>query len=219
MRTSFVIMKTTIEVRWFFENEPKNITNWFEQFEKWPSEHSQPLKFNCQWERSDYYLNLGKYSKMSFKIRAGNSEIKLLEKKYGPKIFSNYAIGNVEKWIKWTTEIKDTNASPSTVFSNSQEFQEIKKERLLLMYEVSDDGSLGRIDPGRESNNSFQLELSRLNFNSKEYFSFGLEMDVDESLRIKDFYRISESFFSRIECQNLNAKNSYGYPHFLRLEQ
>jgi hypothetical protein len=219
MRTSLAIMKTTVEVRWFFENEPKNITSWFAQFEKWPSEHRQPLKFTHQWERSDYYLNFGKYSKMSFKIREGKSEIKLLEKKYGPKIFSNYAIGNVEKWIKWTVDFKDANASPSTVFSNSQEFQEVKKERMLLMYEVSDDNSLARIDPSRESNNSFQLELSRLNFNRKEYFSFALEMDVDATLRIKNFYAISESFFSKIDCQNFNAQNSFSYSYFLQLKK
>ena len=212
-------MKATLEVRWFFKNEPKNIAGWFEQFEKWPSEHSQPLKFNYEWERSDYYLDLSGSSKMSFKIRDGKSEIKLLERNYGPKLFSNYAIGTVEKWIKWSLEHKDAIASLETIFSNPQEFQEIKKERLLLKFEVPNAATLGRIDPSREPNNSFQLELSRIGCNGKEYFSLGLEMAADKNLRIKNFYRISESFFSGMDCQNLNAKNSYSYPHFLQLHQ
>lgn len=212
-------MKTTIEARWFFENEPKNIVGWFEQFEKWPTEHSQPLTFSHEWERSDYYLNLGACSKMSFKIRDGKSEVKLLEKNYGPKIFSNYAIGNVEKWIKWSPEFKDANALPETIFSAPQEFQEIKKERLLLKFELPNAATLRRIDPNKEPSNSFQLELSRIGCNGKEYFSLGLEMAGDKSLRIKTFYRISESFFSEMDCQNLNAENSYGYPHFLQSHQ
>lgn len=212
-------MKATIEVRWFFEKEPENIAGWFAQFEKWPSEHNQPLKFNHEWERSDYYFNLGACSKMSFKIRDGKSEIKLLKKNYGPKIFSNYAIGRVEKWIKWSPELKDANAAPETIFSAPQEFQEIKKERLLLKYEVPNAATLSRVDPSRDTNNSFQLELSRIGYKGKEYFSFGLEMAIDQNLRIKHFYRISESIFSGMDCQNLNAENSYSYPYFLRLHQ
>ena len=156
---------------------------------------------------------------MSFKIRDGKSEIKLLEKNYGPKIFSNYAIGSVEKWIKWSLALKDANASPETLFSTPQEFQEIKKERLLLKYEVPNAETLRRIDPTPESNNTFQLELSRIESNGKLYFSLGLEMAADKNLRIKTFYRISESFFSGVDCQNLNAENSYGYPRFLQLHQ
>ena len=212
-------MNATIEVRWFFKEEPRSIAGWFEQFGRWPSEHHQPLKFNYEWERSDYYLIIGAYSKLSYKIRDGKSEIKILEKNYGPKIFSNYAIGSVEKWIKWSPAFKDASASPETLFSTPQEFQEIKKERLLLKYEVPNAEALKRIDPSRESDNTFQLELSRIESNGKLYFSFGLEMAAENNLRIKTFYRISESFFSEVDCQNLNAENSYGYPRFLQLHQ
>jgi hypothetical protein len=208
-------MNTTIEARWFFENEPKNIAGWFAQFEKWPSEHSQPLQFKHDWERSDYYLKLGACSKMSFKIREGKSEIKLLKKNYGPKLFSNYAIGSVEKWTKWSPALKHPDASPEIIFSSPQEFQEIKKERLLLKFEVPNAATLKRIDPTKDANNSFQLELSRIDHRGKEYFSFGLEMAADQNLRIKNFYRICESIFSGMDCQHLNAKNSCSYPHFL----
>jgi hypothetical protein len=164
-------MKTTIEVRWFFDKAPKNVISWFSKFEKWPSENNQRLEFNYEWEQSDYYLKVGAYSKMSFKIREGKSEIKQLNKNYGPKLLSNYAIGTIERWIKWSLEFKDVNASPQAIYITPQEFQEIKKERLLLKFELPNAATLTRIDPSREPNNSFQVELSRLSFNVKEYFS------------------------------------------------
>jgi hypothetical protein len=210
-------MKPTIEVRWYFEKEPKNISDWFAQFEKWPSDHNQPLKFKHEWDHSEFYLNLGTFSKMSFKVRDGKSEIKVLDKLYGPKVFSNYAIGNVEKWIKWSLAFEDSAALPSTIFSSQQEFYEIKKERLLLKYEFPNAGTFRRIDPSKQSNNSLQVELSRIGFNDKEYFSFNLEMGSENNLRLKNFYQISNSIFSEMNCQNLNAANSYRYPSFIQL--
>jgi len=65
-----------------------------------------------------------------------------------PKIFSNHAFGSVEKWITWSVALKDAIATPGTIFSMPQEFQEIKKVRLLVKFELPNAATLVELIKG-----------------------------------------------------------------------
>ena len=209
-------MYPSIEVRWFFEDEPKNIVEWFSTMHDWPPRSDGGLKFRNHWERSDYYLKLDDYSKMSFKIRDGKTEIKILEESYGVRSFPNRAMGVVEKWIKWSPMLNKKNATPTDIFANANEFQEVAKERLLLKYEIQNGENLVRVDPNRDDlENGGQVEITRVKYNEEIYFSFGIEALGEDHLIMQNFDLMANTIFSKLDPQKLSEENSYSYPQFL----
>lgn len=210
-------MYPSIEVRWFFQQEPTLILNQLNTLaETAETENKDTWKFKNHWERSDYYLAVNGFPKMSYKIREGKSEIKVLDESFGIRKFAQSAEGIVEKWIKWSPALKDAHATTADIFRNPELFLEIKKERLLLKYEITAARTINKVDPKRNDlKNGCQVELTKIEYNGKVYFSFGLEALGEDRLLMDNFNIVSEMAFKKIKDSRLNVGNSCGYPAFL----
>ena len=210
-------MYPSIEVRWFFQQEPTLILNQLNALVATAeANNNDTLKFKEHWERSDYYLAVNGFPKMSYKIREGKSEIKVLDESFGVRKFAQSAEGIVEKWIKWSPALKDPHATPADIFRNPELFLEIKKERLLLKYEITPERRISKVDPRRNDlKNGCQVELTKIEYNREVYFSFGLEALGEDSLLMDNFNIVTEMTFKKINDARLKVGNSYGYPTFL----
>jgi hypothetical protein len=210
-------MYTTLETRWFFEQEPNDIVEWVKAIPAWPLDSEITLGFTNDWERSDFYLVLDGYAKLSFKMREGTAEMKVLDENFGLRHFSNIARGYIERWNKFTMPLQAAFKFPLDIFQNPHQFIELKKERLLIKHEVNNLAEVRRVDPKRNDiSNGFQLELTRIEVNATRYYSFAFEAFGDDDVLFSNFHQLTETVFSTLQSHELTQDNSYAYPAFLQ---
>lgn len=226
-------MFASIETRWFLEPksiEVQLIEKWFASHPKWKPNQPEPeddgpsLAFasgdqsskNNNTTRTDYYLSLDGYPGLSFKIREGKTEVKVLDKDLGLTRFNENCSGRVEKWIKWGPDLLTDKAIPRDVFKKPEEFVAITKDRLLIKYEIDETGNPQRVDPNRKDlKNGCQVELTRLTLNGTDLVSFGFESLGEDEWLLNSFNLISVKTIAELDNVRLDANRSYGYPALL----
>ncbi len=199
-------MYKSIETRWFFGDEMTPLRKWF-------GENGEVFK--DEWVRSDYYLDLDGSRNLSFKIREGKTEIKLLYESLGDMAFTDSVKGLVQKWVKWSPALKEGLNKPEHVFVEPEVFIEVKKERLLLAFEVLDNNRVRKAGKEENINEGCQVELTRIEVANKLYYSFCLEASGAEEKLYNNFKLVSGKVFDQLAQLVLAADQSYGFPVFL----
>jgi hypothetical protein len=149
-----------MEVRWFFTNEQEAIKDWFAAI--------APENVKNEKGRVDFYLNTG-YNSMSFKIREGKTEIKVLDKEFGGQEWAGKYKGIVQLWYKWGPELKSNDNRLSTIFSDTTQFSRMVKDRLLIKYSISDNGQIELVKASTRVANGCQVEYTKIQLGSNTF--------------------------------------------------
>lgn len=223
-------MYASIETRWFLEPRAKEIQlieDWFAKYPEWvekepaPRKGAPPVSFAKPGDkkeggngvRTDYYLMMDGYPKLSFKIREGKTEVKVLDKDFGLERFTTICSGRVEKWIKWGPDLLIKKAIPKDVFREPDAFVAVPKERLLIKFLIDENNEPHRVDPGRKDlDNGCQVELTRLQYKGRDLVSFGFESLGEDKRLLSSFKIICKKTLSEMPKVRLTTRQSFSYP-------
>ena len=225
-------MNPSIEARWFFESTADQVLileGWFATFGEWQANesaqrpHAPPMAFKKVNKakgngelRTDYYLKTDGYSKLSFKIREGRTEVKVLDTDFGVVNFNGQCAGRIEKWIKWSPKLRMEGWGISDVFSEPGNFQAISKQRLMIKYIVDSDSNLVRVNPEvTDLSNGCQVELTLLEYDGRTLYTLAFESLGDEINLFDSFGKICDLTFHENPTLRLDAESSYSYPTLL----
>jgi len=208
-------MYTSIETRWFLPDKPDGILKWFESHRAW-KDKTTFLNLKTQGERTDHYLDVDGYGKMSFKIREGKTEVKMLDESFGARKFNGVVEGAIEKWIKWGPDLKSGLKLPADVFQNASVFTAVTKRRLLVKYSGAED-HIVEVDPDDKTiPNGCQAELTEIKVGKDLVYSFGFESFGESETLMKNFEQIVDKVLHEIGEVKLQLIDSYSYPVFLK---
>lgn len=137
--TPAVEIRHSAEVRWFFKEEPKNVTEWF----------GRNFKVTAEPARLDCYLNIPKVGFAGIKLReyrsgdaaqgkSLNLEIKMLDSAEGLVVLGDGIAGKVEQWRKWTMPI--CYGVDEYIAATGGRWAYVEKHRKLASFEVGDRG-------------------------------------------------------------------------------
>jgi hypothetical protein len=196
-------MDRSSELRWFSQEKFTDVEYWFKQHEK---------KFKNEWQRSDFYIHLDGYTKLSFKIREGKAEIKTCIDNSSIFKISDTCSGVAEHWIKWSKSLS-RNLQAEQILEDKNQLIELKKERLLVTYATRNNNVVivnESVDEG------CQVELTRLSINNHLYYSFGFEAFGANEKQI-DYLKSVTALVCRAACDKttLSVTDSYSYPTLL----
>lgn len=194
-------MLASKEIRWFFEKENKEITNWF---------LNKNLTISTTKPRTDYYKKLNQ-DNLSVKLREGNIEIKERVGKATKKQMGKFAYGFFESWVKWSFNVKlEDLESKEIIYEENPEWIAITKNRIGLKITHDANGNYiflpitDRIDYG------CQIEYTRIQANGKFLYTFGLEWFGNK------FIDIDATLIDEITGTSLlGCLESFGYAEFL----
>jgi hypothetical protein len=195
-------MDKSIELRWFSMENFSDVEHWFKRHGK---------AFKNVWERSDFYVHLDGYTKLSFKIREGKAEIKSLIESSPLKV-SDTCSGIVEHWIKWSKSLKD-NLTAEQMFKDEKQLIELKKERMLVTYSINNKNIM---IVNESVNEGCQVELTRLSIHNRLYHSFAFEAFGSDANRLNNLKDAIEFVFQQANMKSMPSLNdSYSYPELI----
>lgn len=195
-------MRTTKEIRWFFNKPNSHVEEWFQNYN---------LKFSNNPERADNYLEVDN-DEIGIKLRQGDLEIKkrLSQPRARTRLFE--MIGYYEQWIKWNFPVDSLNDDILQVTDiKNCDWIQVVKNRLLV--QIRDDkGNLKVLPASEHLNHGCQLEYSKIKVNNKHiYYTLCFEWFGGNQMKFNpDFIKglIGDSKFK--------IKDSMGYPEFLK---
>lgn len=199
------------EVRWFFQETPHNIQRWFDNNKSFV-EKDQTL-------RTDFYLGMQPHDNISYKIREGRTEIKLRLGEAASVQFPNGHKGNVERWVKWSLQLKDRTATSDSLYiAHENSFVGVSKKRVLITFEIGPDKTIKKIDTKDLPGEGCQVEITQLALHKQEWISFGFEAFGSLSRIDENFDRVTRRVLTEIMAPTLEEKDSFSYPYLLQLE-
>lgn len=195
-------MNKSTELRWVSNVKFHDVEHWF-------SHHGKA--FINEWQRSDFYIHLDGYDKLSFKIREGKAEIKILTDSSTLKV-SDMCSGIIEHWVKWSNPLKE-HLTAEQIFADKKQLIELKKERLLITYSINNNNISIVNDNVHEG---CQVELARLSVYNQQFYSFGFEAFGSDDQRTKHLKAVTAIVFQEANIKTeLSVTNSYNYPELL----
>jgi hypothetical protein len=197
-------MYKSIEIRWFFSKIDEDI---YEYFKK------NNLYFKDKWLRTDFYLDTG-VNNISFKIREGKTELKILGKSSILKV-SEKTQGNMEQWTKWSPELKKGLNSIEKIFEKPEKFIPVQKERLLLKFKMQKNEYVREENAAVEVTEGFQCEFVQLQLKGTQLYSFAIEAFGSEKQLQHNFNEGLKKIWSQIPTTELEVNHSYSYPELL----
>jgi hypothetical protein len=206
-------MNQSIEIRWFWEQFPTDIENWF----KSKSLVFKPLE---DWTRKDFYLKTAAPTKQSIKLREGNLEIKqrledLDTLHFDPKNAKKRG-GMVELWCKWGFKVAENDFLTQQIIGNGlAEWVEVAKERLLVKYAVEPNHSLTVIPIKQKAPEGGQVEITKILIQNKKYYTFAVESFSDSGAQQHNFDIIIKQIIQELPLELFKIKESKSYPSFL----
>ncbi len=214
-------MLPSYEVRWFFEEEPYALAQWFQH---------KGMAFAAESpSRNDHYLPLAAKKGLGIKLREGNLEIKQLVKSSGRKSFILLTItGRVQQWVKWVFNLQEKDPVSTDIISRHQyDWVEVAKDRLGFKYSLGGRGKRTTMVGIKEIvPEGCQVEYTRILIKDRIYYSFGLEAFSETGREKQNFSKGSRLVFKEMKEWNsdkvndfmkihLALKDSMGYPEFL----
>ncbi len=124
-------MQRSYEARWFFQEAPAVLTEWFDH---------KSLRFDFGTpSRIDFYLPLPLKAGMSIKRREGNVEIKQLIKNLGRRKFIPFKIeGKVQSFVKWSFDLSDEDVLSKSILEEKKfDWIAVPKERISAFLFIS----------------------------------------------------------------------------------
>jgi hypothetical protein len=201
-------MFPTVEVRWFQAGvPPPELVAWFQQGERHPEE--QP-------HRVDYYLRLRQGDSLGIKFREGRIEIKQRQRSYGIIHFHERVSGLVESWHKWSFELTEASGDLTTLFAPASPWIGVQKARHVRKYGVTAVGRILAVPADEQPERGCSLELTDVAVGGMPWWTVGFEAFGDEGGLREVLLCVVEHVLAQGQAPVLDAKDSYGYPAWLR---
>lgn len=211
-------MVYSAEMRWFFKNRSD-----IELIEAWFNAHE--LFFADKWDRGDIYLWQPDLNKLSFKIREGKVEAKILLADRGvlPLTFINSGIAN--DWVKYSFGLQESDEENQNLLqqfseqqwdTNKQLWVRVDKERLLIKFSVDPEkNSLEQVPENTWPPEGCGVELTRIRINQQSYYTFGLEAFSKSRQEPRNLEVTLQQIIPELKITNLHPNQSHSYPGFL----
>ena len=191
------------EVRWFFKEENKQLSDWF---------NSKGLYFLNTGPRTDYYYNLVSGEDSGIKLREGKIEYKHRVGASELNTLHHNCKGYFENWVKWSFNVDSPDTEQKGILG--KEFSDIwtpvYKERVAIKIYNTDQGESLTVNLNQYLGEGCQMEYTRVIVWEQEWFTFGLEWFGNKQIPLHP--KLLESVLGNVQ---LKKKYSMGYPHFL----
>ncbi len=201
----------TAEIRWFWPSrETAAMLSWFAgPAASWDSDATT---------RTDRYLDLPDCRCVGIKLREGRFEVKTLQKDVGFCVFAAGLAGQVQRWVKWTTDSL-VPAGGARQFPPEDRWVAIDKERLLRGF-IIDDAGLVEVPPGGDNPPADgHAELTRITSRESPqmWLTFGFEISSEAGDQFDLLATLVQAFFDRQPAcpQALLQADSRSYPDWL----
>ncbi len=184
-------MLTSLEIRWFYVGKlPTAISAWFKQDEL--GGQFQPPE-----EREDVYLYTPESEYLGIKLRQGRLEVKWRQAELGMACLGTVE-GKLEKWGKWLCEDPTAESfKPEVVVGQS--WVNVKKVRSQRLYDCC------------------AVELTQLSIKGNDWWSLAFETFGAEANKLEQLQNVASLVFKTRNESQLQAQDSYAYPHWLNL--
>jgi len=199
-------MLTTAELRWFYPGKlPEVVLQWFEQ---------DQIRLASAEEREDIYLYVPDSDFVGIKLRQGRLEIKWRKAELGDLHFGK-ATGKAEKWTKWLCEdLSNECFQPNEV--TGKFWVSVKKKRTQRTYKSFAD-QLVSVKAGDENEEGCNVELTELEVSGNLWWSLAFEAYSKSDRTLENLKKTASRILQNYHHQQLEAKDSYAYPHWLSL--
>lgn len=198
-------MYLTMEMRWFWQELPVAIDQWFRH---------PPLPSTAA-DREDWYLVLPDTDDVGVKWRQGNLEVKKRLNDRGQQRFGDRLEGHLETWGKWSFE------SPAAVDLSHPVgvWLAVTKSRQQQTYIVTAGNQVQAIaDPDKRATitEGCNLELTKLSVLNQPWFSvcfeaFGRAEAIESTLEQVIYHLLNHENFPA-----LALKDAFSYPAWLK---
>jgi hypothetical protein len=208
------MMNQSMEIRWFWEQLPPTIENWFQA----KSLIFKPIE---DWDRKDFYLKTAAPANQSIKLREGNLEIKQRVKNldalyFDPKQAKKRG-GIVELWCKWGFKVAGNDFLTQQIIGNGLvEWVEVAKERLLVKYAIDLNAQLTIPPNPKKIAEGGQVEITKILVQNKQYYTFAIESFSDSGAQQRNFDIIIKQIIKELPLDLFKIKDSESYPSFLK---
>ncbi len=168
-------MFKSVELRWFFPEPPSELKAWYGRRGLFLGKENSDIR------RCDFYLLQKGRHDLGVKLREGHIEIKQQQGRGTTKRFSDTVAGRISRWQKWSFRLAATREGGTaevlaiTRDARSKEWIPVYKERLLLRYEIQDEGRVVMVEDIRWVQDGCAVELTRIHCREKLWYTFGME--------------------------------------------
>ncbi|MCD4732594.1 MAG: hypothetical protein K8R74_18490, partial [Bacteroidales bacterium] len=198
---------TSAEIRWFIKGKiPTSVFDWFIGLNS---------NYVNQPERTDHYLLLKSNDSLGIKLREGRIEIKQLKQYIGQISPGKNIVGNAETWNKWSFELDQAKKILSKDLLKN-EWLAITKNRILVNYGITEENIVSQKKPISYQNGCI-TELTSINLNNEDWWSFGLEAYGEENRQKDNLVLISHLILNDKGNIRLSLNESLSYPGFIKL--
>jgi hypothetical protein len=197
-------METTLEVRWFGPARPPDaLAIRFDELDA-----PEPER------RMDAYLRLPGTDDLGVKLRAGGDafELKLRQHDFGETKFAGGVVGHLERWQKWSFPVTDPACRASGLGLPGESLIEVEKNRRLVTYRLSADGSVSLVE--ERAGDGCSVELTRLVVRRWDWWSLGFEAFGSQDRLADALTATADAFFARAAglFGALDGARSCAYP-------
>ena len=199
-------METTLEVRWFDLGRPPDVLT--RRFDDLGAPGPQ--------SRTDTYLAAPGTDDLGIKLRERGDafEVKLRQHDFGEAKLAAGAAGNLERWQKWSYPVAGTDCRASRLGLPGESLIEVEKNRRMVTYRLSPDGSVTLVD--ERTGDGCSVELTRLVVRLREWWSLGFEAFGSQDRLADTLTAAAAAFFGGAECSGVLAgARSCAYPAWL----
>jgi len=202
-----MFITTSAEIRWFIKGKiPTSVFDWFIGLND---------NYVNQAKRTDYYLLLKSDDSLGIKLREGKVEIKQLNQFIGNISPGKNINGNAETWNKWSFELDQAKNILSKDLLNNK-WLAITKNRILVNYGITEENIVSQKKPISYQNGCI-TELTSINLNNEDWWSFGLEAYGEENRQKDNLVLISHLILNDKGNIRFSLNESLSYPGFIKL--
>lgn len=208
-------MFKSVELRWFFPEPPSVLPDWYGR----RGLHLAPGESGMR--RCDYYLlHKGRHD-LGIKLREGHVEIKQRQGRVNTIRFRDKIVGRISKWQKWSFRLAATREGGTdeelaiTHDSHSRDWIPVYKERLLVWYEIQDEGRVVLVDMPKWIQEGCVVELTRLHCRDKLWYTFGMEAFSAGRHSQRNLLAGMDAFLGEGLELELLKQDAMDYPEFL----
>ncbi|MCK0159167.1 hypothetical protein [Allomuricauda sp. F6463D] len=191
-------MHRTREIRWFFQNEKEQLTNWFQQ-----------LNCTSMRSRTDFYLDINNED-IGIKLREGKIEVKHRIGTRANGGLNHNIWGCFDEFLKWSFNVQEQDRVLSKIidFEHCEWIPVQKKQKVVQLTAVNGENKLKPISEHLTS--GCQLEYSTITIFNQKWYTLALEWFGEPYVELENSI-ISEMMGSI----KLHMKESFGYANFL----
>jgi hypothetical protein len=199
-------METTLEVRWFDPGRPPDVLT--RRFDGLGAPGPQ--------SRTDTYVAAPGTDDLGIKLRQGGEafEVKLRQQDFGETKLATGVAGNLERWQKWSYAVADPDCRASSLGLPGESLIEVEKNRRMIIYRLSPDGSVSLAE--ERAGDGCSVELTRLVVRRREWWSLGFEAFGAQDRLADALTASADAFFAGGSVAGaLDGARSCAYPAWL----